>query len=160
MEEKNKMGDFTLHFKLAHGRIADDIFNKQHICIVVSTNSITCKNFGMVRDIVQKYPYADVAGLSYSHPGWGDTAVLEDRSPEGSVYINQPPIYQHGATVATIISQYGIGECVEENTRAKEIIEKSADILYTSRLRHDTLQNRITYFDKSLFKLSLQLKKI
>ena len=157
---EEKMGECTLHFKLIHGRISDDIFDKEHVCIVNSNNSIGCKNFGITRDIVQKYPYADIAGLRFPQPGWGSIAALEDRSPEGNVYINQPPIYRQGsATVATIITQYGIGACVEENMYAKEIIERSGDMLYTSRLKCDTLQNRIIYFDKSLFNLSTQLKK-
>ena len=157
MENKQ---NFTPHFKLAHERISSEIFDRKHVCIVIPSNSITCKNFGIVRDVVQKYPYGDVAGLRYSHTTWGNIAVLEDRSPEGSVHINQPPIYRReGATIATIITQYGMGECVEENVRAKQIVETSDDILYTSRLKCDTLQNRIIYFDNSLFNLSRQLKK-
>ena len=153
------MDTITPRFKLAHSRISEDEYNNEDVLIVVSSNSVSCKNFGLTRDVVQKYPYADVAGIRRPPHTWHNTAVLEDRSPEGSVYINQPPIYRSGPTVATLITQYGVGKSVEENPYAKQIIERSGDFLYTSRLENDTLQNRIIYFDKCLLKLASYLKK-
>ena len=152
------MNVITPRFKLAHSRISEDKYNNEDVLIVVSSSSVTCKNFGLTRDVVQKYPYADVAGNRRPPCTWYNTAMLEDRSPEGSVYINQPPIYRSGPTVATLITQYGVGKPVEENPYAKQIIERSGDVLYTSRLENDSLQNRIIYFDKCLLKLASYLK--
>ena len=145
--------------KLAFGNISDDDFNRSEYCLTISQNSISLKNFGATEDIVRKYNYADVAGLRYSCPELQYFSRLEDRCREGSVHINSPPLYTDGPVIATVISQYGIGRPIEENVIGKKLLKRCHDYSVVAHLEEDTIENRIKYFNKCLFQLSLQMVK-
>lgn len=151
--------NLLLHCKLMYGSISADTFNETNVCILTTQNSVSCKNFGSTYDVVQKYNYANIAGLRYSCPVMKYFATLEDRSPEGDVYINTPPIYTTGPAIATLITQYGIGREIEENNIAQKLVKSCSDMMITSRLSADTLLNRLRYFNKAIYNLATQMKK-
>lgn len=145
--------------KLMYGCISAEKFNRSDLCLLTTQNSVSCKNFGTAYDIVQKYNYANVAGLRYSDPDMSSYATLEDRSPEGNVHINNPPVYSEGPSIATLITQYGIGREIEENNIAQRLVKQCPHVSITSRLSADTRRNRLFYFNKALFNLGVQMKR-
>ena len=147
------------HPKLAFGHLSDDTFNNPEFCVVIIQNSVSLRNFGAADDIVRKYNYADVAGHRHPCPVLQYFARVEDRSREGSVHINNPPIYTDGPVIATLITQYGIGRAIEENVIAKKMIKNCVDLSVISHLEDDTVENRIIYFNKCLFNLAKQITK-
>ena len=126
--------------------------------MVINQNAVSCKNYGVSDDVSRKYSYADVAGARYSCPILEYLACERDRSLEGSTYVHSPPFYRQGPTIATLITQYGVGHSIEENTYAQKLLRTCPQESFTNRLRQDTTENRITYFNRSLFKLSVRMK--
>ena len=144
--------------KLIYGELSDTIFRKNSICLVTATNAITCKNFGHLKNLVSIYPYADIAGLRYTKPGCSYSCT-RDRGVPGTTIINTPPQQQQAdhPTIATIISQYGIGKPIETNDYAKRCVNYSRDEHHVRNLRNDTLDQRVLYFNSALNKLKQQL---
>ena len=134
-------------------KINDDVFNKSEVCLTISQNSVSYRNFGCTGDIVQKYAYADVAGLREADPNLKSFAKLKCRDPEGSAKLKTAAIATDGPTVGTIITQYGIGRPIEENNISRKIVQYCTDTTITSHLAADTQENRIILFNKAVFRL-------
>lgn len=147
--------DFPLPCKIAYGNLADDVFNYENMCILVGQNSVSTKNFGSTRDVCWKYPYANVT--SKRIPNLYGIAEEASRSREGTIEIRSPPLYILGPTVVTLITQYGIGKSVEENTYAQRIIKSCTDDHHVNKLKCDTNENRLKNFKECLTTLSDEL---
>ena len=154
----NKKKDFNLPCHLTYGSLSDTKFNKEHMCIVVSLNSITTKNFGCAYNLFKKYPYADIVGMRYSDNIFNNIAHEESQSPPGSVEICPPPIYLPAPTIASIVSQFGIGLPFEENKYAQKIANGCNDVKLVRNLSEDTAENRIKHFNRCLINLADELK--
>ena len=85
-------------------KINDEVFNKSEVCLTISQNSVSYRNFGCTGDIVQKYAYADVAGLREADPNLKSFAKLKCRDPEGSAKLKTAAIATDGPTVGTLIT--------------------------------------------------------
>ena len=145
--------------KLVYGSLSNSKFDKDTICIVVPQNAVSCHNYGCTYDIVRKYSYANVAGLRRPCPVTKCYSVLEDRSPEGCIYIKSLPIYTNGPTVATLITQYGMGKHIEANDFARKLVKNCSDLTITPRLANDTLENRVSFFNTAMYKLAVQMRE-
>ena len=139
--------------------ITDDKLNRDEILLVHTTNSIGCKNYGNSSKLVEKYPYCDIAGLRCMDTDLKYIAREQDRSEEGTCHIHSPPLYSKGPKIGTLITQYGLGSPYEENKITQKIIRKCEDTSLIHHLRMDTIENRISYFNRSLFFLATLLKK-
>lgn len=152
--------------KLVFGRLSETKFKKKECCLVIATNCVTCRNYGIAQDIVRVYPYADVAGLRYNragtsyaafrHRGIEGTAVLRVPEGENTLDAEEPDL----PVIATLLTQYGIGASVEENEFAKTSIMYSKDEDHAERLRNDTREMRYNHFYASLKSLKSQLMKV
>ena len=145
--------------KLMYASITDEVFNNPKTCLLVNQNSISYRNFGRCASIVEKYFYADVAGLRQPCPHLKYCCTPEFRDIEGNVVIKSPPLYRNGPVVATLITQYGIGSPLEDNKIAKDIIENAPDTAIRTRLKEDTEKNRVSYFNRAVYKLKVQLER-
>lgn len=137
--------------------VTDEVFNQENTLIVVNQNSLSYKNFGRCLEIILKYPYGDVAGLRKPDPILKLYSCLEGRDEEGDCIFKSPPHYKEGPTIATLITQFGIGRPFEENNVSSKVIEKSQDQDLVERLKRDTRQRRLTLFNKAMFKLGFLL---
>ena len=144
---------------IINGSLSDRRFNKENICLVVGLNSVSCKNVGAVKDLVELYPYCNVAGIRFTKQGSRSIAQVRDRNPEGTAIINLPPIYRSNPTVASLICQFGMSSPVECNSIAQQMIKTSYDGDLKYRLRRDTTVDRIFYFEKCLRHLEKKLEK-
>ena len=145
--------------KLTFGYLSDEVYNQSSFCLTVVQNSVSLKNFGTTADIVEKYPYSDIAGKRYGSEELQYFARLEDRSREGGLHVCRPPMYTEGPVIATMIHQYGIGRPIDENNIGKRMLQNCKDTAVISRLEEDTTENRIIYFNRSMFKLAVELSK-
>ena len=145
--------------KLIFVNVCDEVPNSSSTCIVLNTNSVSYKNYGRVSSIVEKYPYADVAGLRQPSEKIHFYARKEDRHNEGEAVVCTPPIYSEGPVVVTLISQYGIGRPVDENRIAKKMIEKCPEVEVRLKLKADTEKKRISNFKKCVENLKVKLEK-
>ena len=132
----------------------DSTFNRSDVCLVVGQNSVSFKNFGCTGDIVQKYPYADVAGLREPDRNLKSFSKFKHRDAEGSVQLKAPPAGDKGPAVGTLITQYGIGRPLEENNISKKIVQHCPDTAVTSHLKLDTQEKRSVHFTMGMIKLS------
>ena len=135
--------------------LTDEIFNADDTCIVLNQNSLSYRNFGRCFDIVDKYPYGDVAGLR--KPDKYMKIYAEDFGQEGECVIKSPPHYKEGPTIATLITQFGIGRPIEDNNIAKKVIHKhrNKDLVY--RLSKDSCEQREYLFGHAMFRLGFLL---
>ena len=92
--------------KIIYGSLSDVAFRKKSICLVTATNAITCKNFGCTKDLINIYPYADVAGLRYTKPS-ASYSCVRDRGIAGTTVINTPSHQEEPdhPVIATMIPQ-------------------------------------------------------
>ena len=125
------------------GYITDEKLNQDEVFLVHSTNDIGCKNYGISSDLVEKYPYCDIAGFRYTDIDLRCVAREQDRSEEGTCYINSPPLYGKGPKIATLITQYGLGNPYEENKLAQKIVRNCEQESFVHHLRMDTIDNRL-----------------
>ena len=86
-------------------------------------------------------------------------AKEQDRNEEGTCHIHSPPLYSKGPKIATLITQYGLGSPYEVNKITQKIIRKCEETSLIHHLRMDTIENRLSYFNRSLFFLASLLKK-
>ena len=126
--------------------------------LVRSIDSVSCKNYGLTADLVEKYPYCDLAGLRYCDSDLKCIARESDRSPEGLCLIRTAPLYLKGPKIATLVTQYGLGKPYEENRLAQKIVRNCGQESFVRHLRQDTSDNRLVHFNKALQSLSGILK--
>ena len=139
---------------LINCNLSDEKLNKDDTLLVYGHNAIGCKNFGIAKDIVDKYPYSDVAGLRNKDTMTTYIAAEENRGREGSCIINSPPLYIKGPKTATLISQYGFSKSIENNPITQKIVKRCKQMSYVRHLQADTQDNRLNYFNKCLFSLA------
>ena len=125
-----------------------------------NTNAIRCKNYGISSHLAKKYPYSDIAGLRYSDTDLRYIAREQDKSEEGTCYIHSLPLYSKGPKIATLITQYGLGNPYEENKLVQKIVRNCEQESFAHHLHMDTIENRLTNFNKSLFLLGRMMKQI
>ena len=145
---------------LIYGKLTDKMLEHSHVCLVTSTNSVTCINFGVAKDIAMKYPYGAIVGKRRKKTNKA-IAIIEDREEEGSVCVREPQTDESDLpTVATLITQYGIGKSIEYNNIAKSEVNISYDQDHVKRLLSDKMSNRFEYFRKSIAALTSELTKV
>ena len=171
----------TSNLKIYAGSLTDPVFASSRTCIVVPCNSITLKNYGATRVVVEKYPYGDVAGLRQPIPG-GSVSCYRDRQLPGQIIVKRPePIEFPSAQlldensqrllekkifeneekphICTIISQYCIGEAIDcNNSISTSMLNQEQFEVVKEQIQGDTRYNRVLYFNKSLTKLAKLIK--
>ena len=148
----------TTPLQFITGDICSHAFRHSFICIVTCTNAITCKNFGLAKYISDTYPYVNVASLRYSN-GRG-IAQRSDRGVEGSIIIEGPADYQINLpSIATLITQYGIGKPFEVNEVSAKVARFTKDTDHACRLQLDTTLNRVKKFEDCLLNLRSDMGK-
>jgi len=133
-------------------------YTSRNLCIVTSTNAITCKNFGFTKYVMRAYPYGNVAELRYIDDEIG-SAESASRGREGSLEIRSLHEDNNTPKIATIITQYGIGLPFYENKVAQNSFRSTSDEDHAKRLRNDTTDLRIRIFDDCLIKLLCEIRK-
>ena len=143
---------------LAMGNMCCWDYRKKCICLVTYTNAITCKNFGHAKVLAEAYPYGNVAGVRYSNDR--GIAQTSDRGVEGTIIVEKPgPHLNDHPTIATLITQYGIGKPIELNKISETIVRYTKDMDHAKRLQCDTSFNRVKKFDDCLLHLRSELSK-
>ena len=64
--DRTEKKDAQVDIFCINGYIMDDKLNQDDVLLVHSTNAIGCKIYVISSDLVEKYPYCDIAGLRYS----------------------------------------------------------------------------------------------
>ena len=136
---------------------SDQVFNSEKNCIVLNQNSISYKNFGRCKDIIEKYPYGNVAGLRKPDETIKIYSRYEDCDQEGECIIKSPPYYVESPTIATLITQFGIGRPVEDNNITKNIIKNLQNQDLVNRLSRDSCERRRHLFGRAIFRLGFLL---
>lgn len=160
------MASSTSSCKLVFGNLSENMFRKRNTCLVVATNCVTCRNYGVVADVIRAYPYAELAGFRYSRTG-ASYACPRDRGIEGSAIVKRPENITSWEcndevdlpTIATLLTQYGIGAPIEENEYAQKSVAYSKDEDHADRLARDSKQMRFNHFFSSVKKLKEELSK-
>ena len=116
---------------LINGYISDENLNQDEVLLVHSINAVRCKNYGLIADLVEKYPYCDIAGFCYMDVDVRYVAMEQDRSEEGTYYINSPPLYRKGPKIATLVTQYGLGKPYKKNKLSQKIVRNCAQESFT-----------------------------
>ena len=138
--------------------ITDDCLMSNENALVHSINSISCYNYGVSVDIVNKYPYANIASLRKQDNNVKWMACHNDRSYEGSCCIHSKSSCSKYPNIATLVSQYSIGNPYNQNLHFNEFFEKYNEQSFKSHIIQDTLYNRIISFNKSIYLLGNMLK--
>ena len=151
--------DSVSPLQLITGDLCDLDFRDNSICLVTYTNAITCKNFGHAKALAEAYPYGNVAGLRYTN----DRGIAQpsQRGVEGTVVIDKPGNHLHNyPTIATLITQYGIGKPIELNDISGRVARYTKDKDHAKRLQLDTNLNRMKKFDDCLLHLRGEMTKV
>ena len=70
------------NIRLVNAHISDEKLNQEEVLLVHTINSVSCKNYGLTADLVEKYPYCDLAGLRYCDTDLKCIASEIDRRPD------------------------------------------------------------------------------
>ena len=124
---------------------------------VVLLMQVRCKNYGTNADLVHKYPYCDVLGMREVDPTLKCIAKECDRSVEWSCIEHISPLYTTGPKIASLVTQYGLGKPYDENVFARRIVKICIQESIVFHLYHDSGDNRLMYFYKSLQELKIIL---
>jgi len=133
-------------------------YTSRNLCIVTSTNAITCKNFGFTKYVTKLYPYGNVAELRYIYDEIG-SAEPTSRGREGSIEMGCAREEINTPKIATLITQYGIGLPFYQNNVAQTTFRCTLDQDHARRLRNDTTDYRIRIFDDCLIKLLCEIRR-
>ena len=140
--------------KLIDANMSDEKLNQEEHLLVLSINSIRCKNYGMNSDVVHKYQYSDIVGQRYNDLDLKCIAKEEDSSREGCCIVSPPLLYRKGPLVASIVSQYGLEKPFDQNKMSQKIVRNCPHESFRQHLRQDTTDNRTLYFNAGLQKLA------
>ena len=160
-EEGNIMNGYTREYdtcEIMYGCTSSPNLCYPNICLVTSTDAVTCRNYGETANLVNVYPYGDVATRRRMKPG-SNIAVLQDRGDVASVVINKPANNTVGPTIATMITQFGIGSPIEYNSYAQNMQLYSEECEYVHKLTRDTTINRIYNFSDCTSHLLAKLRE-
>ena len=146
-----------VNIRLINAHISDEKLN-QEVLLVHSINSVSCKNYRLTADLVEKYPYCDLADLRYCDIDLKCIVRESDRSHEGLCLIRTAPLYLKGPKIETLVTQYGLGKLYEENRLTQEIVRNCGQESLVYHLRQDTTDKRLIHFNKALESLSGILK--
>ena len=135
------------NIRLINAHISDEQLNQEEVLLVQAVNSVSCKNYGLTADLVEKYPYCDLAGLRYCDTSLKCIAREIDRSPEGLCLIRSAPLYLKGPKIATLVTQYGLGNPYEENGLAQKIVRNCGQQSFARHHHQDTSDNRLIHFN-------------
>ena len=140
--------------KVIDANMSDEKLNQEEHLLTIAINSIGCKNYGMNNDIVHKYPYCDIVDQRYNDLDLKCIAKEQDRSREGCCIVSPPPLYKKGPLIASIVSQYGLGNPFDQNKVSQKIVKNCTQESFGQHLRQDTTDNRTIYFNTALQKLA------
>ena len=146
------------NIRLINAHITDEKLNQEEILHVHTINSVGCKNYGLTADLVEKYPYCDLAGVRYCDSDLKCIARVIDRSPESLCLVRSAPLYLKGPKIETLVTQYGLGKPYEKNGLTQKIVRSCGQESFVHHLRHDTSDNRLIHFNAALKTLSDTLK--
>ena len=139
------------------GSLTDNVFCHPKFALIVATNSVTCKNFGIVKSLAEKFPYGDVTVERRPSVGRNYACAL-DREQPGRVITKTPVVgINNNPTIVTLISQYGIGLPLHQNMIAERDIKHSPDELHVRELKRDSLEKRIRHFGECIYNLQTML---
>ena len=153
--KKNEHSNNVLSYvKIVKLPMLDEIFCNRRVCLMNTTNSITCSNYGLSKVLMYNYPYADIVAKREMEPSL-KIAKKQFRSAPGTVEIRQDVEKNLcSPAIATLVCQYGIGKPFEDNLIAQYIVNRTYDLQHKRCLRDDTSQNRLTMFDNGMRKFS------
>ena len=138
------------------GSLVDDVLDNERVCIVTATNAITCQNYGHTNTVICKYPYGNVPGMRYTEIGH-NYACRRDRGFAGTIIENRHSTNVDKPTIVTMVTQYGIGTTIEDNSFAQKAVMYLKDEKHVESLRRDTKQERIINFNQCLDEMRTRL---
>ncbi len=141
--------------KVIEGKLTDGIFRDRRCYIIYSVNAVSTEPSGIARDLKTIYPYENTHAARkrlYSlHRATADT-----RDDPGRIIIHAPPTGSVNLPhLVACVTQYGWGEAVEGNEKARQAIATSKDLPYVEGLKMDTSVNRRQHFQNCLKKIAL-----
>lgn len=132
-----------------NGRLRDVQFRSRRNFILYAVNSIACENIGIVKDLHELYPY-EGAYTNRQRMYTLSRATLQTRDEPGRIIVHEPPESSDSPHLIACVTQFGYGEPIERNQRARQAVTTSQDRHYVEGLKEDTQANRRRYFQACL----------
>ena len=133
--------------------MTDRQFFDPNTCLVTSINATSIKLSGIAKDLAETYPHGNLfedRKQLYTL----NRSVSSDRPCVGTIVAHEPPPKSNYPHIVGLVTQFGPGEYVENNSTAKYYVENSRDMHYVNGLMSDTKENRRENFNKCLLHLA------
>ena len=135
------------------GRLCDKKFCDRGNFLVYAVNSVGCDAFGIVKDLHELYPHEHVYSRR-TRLYHLSRAVQGSRDTPGNLIVQPPPEGENLPHLIACVVQYGWGDAIDGNLKARRAVETSQDLHYVEGLKEDTCENRLRYFKTCLKKLT------
>ena len=140
-----------MNLQTLRGSLRGEQLTRRGNCLIYAINSVGCDTFGLVKDLHHIYLHE----TAYSRRKRLFRAVAKGRDALGTLIALAPPEDEDNALyLIACVTQFGWGEALEDNTRAREGVNSLNDRHYVAGLRADTKSNRRQYFKTCLKKLA------
>ena len=138
---------------LKSGFMVNSDFSSSRCLLVYSTDCISLRPFGLAATLPSHYGYGSVHESRRGMTTVPTRTRLENRGIPGTIKLFHPPPTKSGPSICAMFAQYGIGMPLETNTIAQSQILRSQERAFVQGLRHDTTNERLSYFKQCLIKL-------
>ncbi len=151
-EEECRMVRFPMfpHFRWFSDFSSAGPLNRERNCIVYPINAVSYKQYGIAKDLHNKYPHEDTARRRLYKLS---RCITGDRSDPGSIRIQAPGEGVKLPHLIALVIQFGFGPPIEENEIAAQAVTTSRDVHYSDGLQQDTAANRLEYFKMCINKV-------
>ena len=109
--------------------------------LIYAINSVGCNAFSLVKDLHHVYPHEAVHSRRRRLYNLS-RAVMSRRDAPGTLIVQAPPEEDNAPYLIACMTQFGLGEAMEDNHHAKEAVNSSSDGHFVAGLRADTKLNR------------------
>ena len=110
-------------------------------CLIYPINSVGCDAFALVKGLHHAYPHENAYSRRKRLYNLS-RAVLSSRDAPGPLIVQAPPEEDNAPYLIACMTQFGLGEAMEDNHHAKEAVNSSSDGHFVAGLRADTKLNR------------------
>lgn len=140
------------------GKLNASEFSRRGNFLIYAVNSIACDSYGIVKDLQAVYKHESVYTRRKRLYNLS-RAEVNSRETPGTLIVQAPSDVEDNEGslphLIACVTQFGWGEAIEDNTKARQAVNLSQDWHYVSGLREDTKVNRRHFFKTCMKKLCL-----
>ena len=133
------------------GSVSDIKYHRGKNCLLYAINSVSCKPYGVCKDLHEKYPHEDSV-TSRTSLTFVSRARRCDRDIPGDIILQRSP-HESSPHLIAMITQFGYGQPYVGSVEDIRRLALSMDYHYVEGIKQDTENKRVKNFQECIKKI-------